>query len=165
MEAVYRTIGIDKPVLFVTCRAQADATVFVRAECICGNETVFKSQSRRCKNSSTASPGLNIVYVRPADDVFNHQVTTYIEEFDLNSNRTILIQCIVRNDSDNKITGIFNATIIYGKSKLLYCLLYIHAYNSQCIILYTETPGDNNIPRIFNAPMCGKSYNYTSYII
>ncbi len=138
MEIVTQTIGVDNPVVFVTCRVQEGASVSVRAECICGME--FKSKSERCSNSSTASPGLNIVYVRPEINN-NLQVTAYIENFNLTDNRTILIQCIVQDASssgDNNITGIFNATIQYSKSYIIIILPILQTLNA-------ETSGDNDI--------------------
>ncbi len=118
MGTVTQIIGDANPVIYVTCRAKKSMTVSVRAEC-CGMGAVFVSSYERCNNISLiASLGLNIVYVRPIDGL-NDEVTVYIENINLTSNRTIRIQCIVEDDEtpfSSEILAMFNATIKYGKS-------------------------------------------------
>ncbi len=126
MENVNQTIGFNKPgpVLFFRCLVQENASVSVCAKC-CGMEPISETPlTERCKRSPNANAGLNVVYVSPEIGT-NNDVTVYIENFNLTSSRTILIQCIVKQRGDpinEKITGKFGTTIryMYGKSYYYY---------------------------------------------
>ena len=117
MEIVNQIIGVDNPILFVTCLAKEGARVFVTAECGCAHGFRFDSGGRNCVQSSTASPGLNIVYVRPDETNRNRHTTVFIENFGVFSSLEISIQCIVRREdifNDEELER-FNFTVRYSK--------------------------------------------------
>ena len=118
MEIVNQIIGVDNPILFVTCLAKEGARVFVTAECSCAHGFRFDSGAKSCVQSSAASPGLNIVYVRPDETNRNRHTTVFIENFGLFSSLDISIQCIVRRGdifNDEELER-FNFTVRYNSS-------------------------------------------------
>ena len=128
MEVVNQAIGVDSNVLFVTCQAEERAAVSVRTAecgCGCGPGAIFNNIGlRRCFQSSTTIPGINVVYVRPVTDT-NRHVTVYIENYNVINSCEISIQCIVHRDhifNDEELER-FNFIVRYGKFHIVICMM------------------------------------------
>ena len=109
----------NRNILFVTCQAKEKKTVKVNVKCNCGQGMSFNSTgSTPCDRNSNVSPGLNIVFDRPNDTSRERLITTYIENFNLNSCREIMISCIVYNGSfaNEAEEERYTLTVNYSKS-------------------------------------------------